>query len=93
MQRRGKVRCALLSCLAVAGVVAFAGDVMVPEVTEMQGAQKILFSFGGGGEDAPAFLARSIGGEEQRATFRLPRRSRRSFSSKKFRSGPASLCR
>ncbi len=72
MQRRGVVRCALLFCLAVAGVVALAGDVMVPEVTEMEGAGKILFSFGDGGEDAPAFLARSIGGEEQRATFRLP---------------------
>ncbi|MCK6461735.1 MAG: hypothetical protein L6Q95_17785 [Planctomycetes bacterium] len=72
MQRRGLVPCALLSCLAVAGVVAFAKDVMVPETTEMKGAGKILLSFGGGGEDAPAFLARSLDGEEQRATFPLP---------------------
>jgi hypothetical protein len=66
------VRCALLSCLAFLAVAAFAGDAMVPEVTEIPGAQKILFSFGGGGEDAPAFLARSVGGEEQSVTRKLP---------------------
>jgi hypothetical protein len=44
---------------------------MIPEVTEMPEAQKLVVSLGL--EDgAPAFLVRSPGGEEQRATRRLP---------------------
>jgi hypothetical protein len=66
------VRSALLSCLALLAVVAFAGDAMVPEISEMPGANKILFSFGGGGEDAAAFLAKSVGGEEHKVTRRPP---------------------
>lgn len=59
-------------CLALLAVVAFAGDAMVPEVTEMNGAKKILFSFQAGGENSPCFVAKAIGGDEQHASRQLP---------------------
>jgi hypothetical protein len=64
-----KVRFALVSGI-LAATVASGGDVMIPEVTEMPGAQKLLVTLAAG--EGPALLVRSIGGEEQRATLRLP---------------------
>lgn len=58
--------------LGVLGVaLAVAGEVMVPEVTEMPGAEKILLSFAAG-EGSPAFRIRSAGGEEHQASCPLP---------------------
>jgi len=59
-------------CLALVAVAATAGDATVPEVTEMDGAQKILFSFQAGGESRPSFTAKEAGGAEQQATRELP---------------------
>jgi hypothetical protein len=61
----------LLPCVALVVALASAGEVMVPEVTELPDAQKVLLTLTGGTDDA-AFCARSIGGEERRATCRLP---------------------
>lgn len=65
------VRCTFLSCLALLALAAFAGDAMVPEVTRIEGASNILFSFGGG-DDATSFVARSAEHEDKRATRPAP---------------------
>jgi hypothetical protein len=65
----------MLPRLLVTGCVAalaFAGEVMVPEVTELADTSGVLLTFDGGGEGRPAFVARSIGDETQRATRPVP---------------------
>jgi hypothetical protein len=57
-------------CVGILGI-ALAGEGMVPEVTEMKGAEKVLLSFASG-EEGASFLVRSAGGEEHRATCPLP---------------------
>jgi hypothetical protein len=63
----------VLAILVLGGALVSAGEVMVPEVTEMPDAPKVLLSLNGGGEDPFWFAIRSIGGDEQRATRALPR--------------------
>lgn len=59
--------------IALGAALASAGEVMVPEVTELRDAQKLVVSFvPASGEDAAAFLIRPPGGEEQRVTRPLP---------------------
>jgi hypothetical protein len=61
-----------LFCFGVLGAaLASGGEAMIPEVSELPGSQKLVISLGAE-EGAPAFLIRSLGGEEQRASRRLP---------------------
>jgi hypothetical protein len=70
MQNRKLVRWFL--CFGILGAaLASGGDAVIPEVTDMPGAQKIIVSLGAE-EGAPAFLVRALGDEEHRATRRLP---------------------
>jgi hypothetical protein len=70
MQNRKLVRWFLYFGI-LGAALASGGEAMIPEVTEMPGAQKILLSLGAE-EGAPALLVRGIGGEEHRAICRLP---------------------
>ncbi len=69
MKNRRMVRF-LLAC-GILGALAYAAELMAPEVTEMPDAQKVLVA-SVTEEGAPALLVRSLGGDEQRVTRRLP---------------------
>jgi hypothetical protein len=70
MQNRKLVR--WFFCFGILGAaLASGGDAMIPEVTEMSGAQKLVVSLGSE-EGAPAFLIRGLGDQEHRIARRLP---------------------
>ena len=62
----------VLSCGFLGAALASGGEVMVPDVAAIPGASKVLVALAAE-EGGPALVVRSVGGEEQSVTRRLPK--------------------